>query len=249
MFLFGVVNASPDSLNADSIATTPTAAVARAQRLLSDGANGVDLGGQGSTDAATVVGAVDEWQRVAELIPALAELGMPLSIDTWRAEVADKALSAGATVLNAADGMQSEDMWAVAAKHDVDIVIPFLSGPNPRAMSHVRTDPIAAMQQFFSDRLRSAAQFGLTERCILDPGTGFAPKDWPWAERFEYQKDVYSRLGELRSMQRPLYIAMPWKDTAAHDELLEIVIAQRPEYGRVHYPAKVRAYEVGQSAL
>lgn len=251
MFLFGVVNASPDSLNTDSIATTTNAAVARGRALLTDGANGIDLGGQGSTDAASVVGAEAEWQRVGELIPALAGLGVPLSIDTWRPEVADQALRAGATVLNAADGMQDLAMWTVAAEHGVDVVIPFLSGPNPRAMERVRTDPIAAMQAFFSDRLRTAARFGMVDRCLLDPGTGFAPPNWPWSERFEYQKYVYSRLGQLRSFHRPLYVALPWKETPQHDELLDIVIAQRPEYGRVHYPARVRARQthlLGRSA-
>jgi dihydropteroate synthase len=75
------------------------------------------------------------------------------------------------------------------------------------------------------------------------PGTGFAPSNWPWEERFVYQKHVYSNLGELRRWDLPLYIALPWKETAQHDELLDIVLQQRPEYGRVHYPAKVRARE------
>lgn len=241
VFLYGVVNASPDSLNTDSIASTADAAVARADHLLSSGADGIDLGGQGSTDAATVVGADAEWQRVASLIPALAALGVPLSIDTWRPTVARRALRAGATVLNAADGMQDEQMWLVAAEHQVDVVIPFLSGPNPRAMTRVREDPVAAMQDFFAARLRTAEGYGLVDQCILDPGTGFAPPQWPWAERFEYQKLVSGRLNELRAFGRPLYVALPWKDTPAHDELLEIVLGQRPEYGRAHYPAKVRA--------
>ncbi len=58
-----------------------------------------------------------------------------------------------------------------------------------------------------------------------------------------YQKHVYSNLDELRRFELPLYIALPWKETVQHDELLEIVIRQRPEYGRAHYPAKVRATE------
>lgn len=248
VFLFGVVNASPDSLNSDSIATTADAALTRAHQLLADGANGIDVGGQGSTDAATVVGAAAEWDRVADIIPALATVGVPLSIDTWQPAVAEQALTAGATILNAADGMQHQEMWDVAARHEVDVVIPFLSGPNPRAMTHVRADPIATMLQFFGERLRTAERYGMADRCILDPGTGFAPPEWAWAERFEYQKDVYSRLGQLRSLNRPLYIALPWKDTPAHDELLEIVVSQEPEYGRVHYPAKVRACEARLAA-
>ena len=243
MFLYGVVNASPDSLNTDSIATDAESAVLRARRLLDEGADGIDLGGQGSTDNATVVPWEAEWARLAEVVPALAELGVPLSVDTWRPEVARRALAAGATVINAADGMQSDAMWEVATEFEVPIVVPFLSGPNPREMDHVRTDPVATMLDFFDARLRDADRFGARGRCVLDPGTGFAPPDWPWEERFVYQREVYTRLDELRRFGLPIYIALPWKETAQHDELLDIVVRQRPEFGRAHYPAKVRRFE------
>ena len=97
------------------------------------------------------------------------------------------------------------------------------------------------MVDFFESRLADADRFGLRQRCIIDPGTGFAPSNWPWEERFVYQKQVYSNLDELRRWGLPLYIALPWKETAQHDELLEIVVRQRPEFGRAHYPAKIRA--------
>jgi dihydropteroate synthase len=243
MFLYGVVNASPDSLNTDSIATTPEQALARARRLLDDGADGLDLGGQGSTDVAEVVPWEAEWERLRELVPALATLGVPMSVDTWRPEVLRRALDAGATVINAADGMQADAMWEVAADFGVPIVVPFLSGPNPRAMEMVDRDPVEAIIEFFDARLRDADRYGLRHRCVLDPGTGFAPSNWPWDERYLYQKRVYTNLDAMRVFDLPLYIALPWKETPQHDELLEIVVAARPEFGRVHYPAKVRSFE------
>ena len=142
MILFGVVNASPDSLATDSIATTPEAARDRARKLLAEGADAIDLGGQGSTDIADVVDWSVEWSRVEHLIPALATLGVELSIDSWRPEVVSRALQAGATVINAADGMQSDEMWQVASDFDVPIVVPFLSGPDPKRMTKVSSDPI-----------------------------------------------------------------------------------------------------------
>ncbi|MFV0526643.1 MAG: dihydropteroate synthase [Acidimicrobiales bacterium] len=243
MFLYGVVNASPDSLNVDSIVDSPETAVRRARQLLVDGADGIDLGGQGSTDAASVVPWETEWERLAEIVPALADLGVPISVDSWRPEVMRRALEAGASVINAADGMQTDAMWEVAAEFDVPVVVPFLSGPNPRALDHVRVDPVEALIGFFEERLADADRYGLRHRCVLDPGTGFAPPDWPWEDRYVYQKRVYSNLDALRRFDLPLYIALPWKETAQHDELLEIVVAQRPEFGRVHYPAKVRRFE------
>ncbi len=241
--LFGVVNASPDSLHQDSIVADAAGAVVRARQLLDEGADAIDLGGQGSTDVATVVDPAVEWSRLADLVPALAALGVPLSVDTWRPEVAARALSLGATVLNAADGMQSDAMWEVAAEHEVPVVIPFLSGPDPRRMTHVVGDPVTAIVDFFEARLATAARFGIRHRCIIDPGTGFAPPDWPWEQRYHYQKRVYSDLGALRRWDRPLYIALPWRETPQHDELMEIALRGEPEYGRAHHPAKVRAVE------
>lgn len=243
VFLYGVVNASPDSRHTESIVHDAASATARGQRLLADGADALDVGGQGSTDLAEVVDWTVEWERLAEVVPALAALGIEVSVDTWRPEVARRALDAGATVLNAADGMQSHLMWEVAADFDVPVVVPFLSGPNPRAMEIVRTDPVAAIVDFFDARLREADRYGLRHRCVLDPGTGFAPPDWPWEERYVYQRAVYTRLDELRSFGLPLYIALPWRRTDQHDELLDIVVRSRPEYGRVHHPQRVRELE------
>lgn len=243
MFIYGVVNASPDSLNLDSIVRTPEEALARARQLLADGADGLDVGGQGSTDVAEVVPWQAEWERLEHILPALATLGVPMSVDTWRPEVLRLALQHGANVINAADGMQADAMWEVATDFDVPIVVPFLSGPNPRAMEMVDRDPVDAIVEFFDARLRDADRYGLRHRCVLDPGTGFAPSNWPWEERYVYQKRVYSNLDAMRVFDLPLYIALPWKETVQHDELLEIVVQARPEFGRAHYPAKVRAFE------
>jgi dihydropteroate synthase len=241
--LFGVINASPDSLDGESIATTPQAAVARARQLLAEGADALDLGGQGSTDQATIVDQDVEWERLALIVPALAALGVDLSVDSWRPEVVRRALEHGATVINAADGMQSAAMWEVAATHDVPIVIPFLSGPNPRQMRLVSGDPVKAIAEFFAARLAVADHYGVRARCILDPGTGFAPPGWAWVDRYAYQKRVYERLDELRQFELPLYVALPWKDTPQHEELLAIIVTRQPEFGRSHRPGHVREVE------
>ncbi len=185
----------------------------------------------------------EEWSRLEAIVDALAAFDVPLSIDSWKPAVTRRALEHGATVINAADGMQTDEMWQVAADFQVPIVLPFLSGPNPRQMELVRADPVQVMLDFFTEQLAVADRYGLRTLCILDPGTGFAPSNWPWEERYLYQKRVYSNLDALRVFDLPLYIALPWKETSQHDELLEIVLRQRPEYGRVHYPEKVRRVE------
>jgi dihydropteroate synthase len=241
--LYGVINASPDSLHTDSIVGGPEAAVTRARQLLAAGADALDVGGQGSTDIAEVVDEAVEWARLEPVLAAVTTLGVEVSVDTWRPQVARRALAAGATVLNAADGMQTDAMWEVATDFAVPIVLPFLSGPNPRAMERVEHDPVGTIIDFFDQRLRVADRYGLRHRCILDPGTGFAPPQWPWDERYLYQKEVYTRLEELRCFDLPLYVALPWRRTEQHDELLEIVVRYQPEYGRVHHPERVREIE------
>jgi dihydropteroate synthase len=250
MIIFGVINASPDSLHQGSIVRTANEATARALHLLSGGADALDIGGQGSTDNATVVDWTIEWQRLEPVIEAVRELHVPLSVDSWRPKVVRRAILAGATVINAADGMQTEEMWQIAAEFDVPIVVPFLSGPNPREMSRVGDDPIGEICRFFAARLADADRYGLRHRCILDPGTGFAPSSWPWEERYRYQKHVYANLSTLRRFDLPLYVALPWKVTAQHDELLDLVLRSRPEYGRAHDPRRVRAAEhrVGEAS-
>ena len=243
MRIFAVVNASPDSLHVESIVHDADSAVERGRQLLAAGGDAIDVGGQGSTDIATVVPWQDEWARLEQVIPALASLGVDVSVDTWKPEVAPLALAAGATVLNAADGMQHDAMWEVAAEFGVPVVVPFLSGPDPRSMEMVTGDPVDAIIEFFDARLRDADRFGMRDRCILDPGTGFAPPAWPWEQRYLYQREVYTRLNELRRFGLPLYVALPWRRTEQHDELLEIVVRQQPEYGRVHHPDRVRAVE------
>jgi dihydropteroate synthase len=238
--LFGVLNASPDSLNEESIVRTPDEAQRRADRLVAQGVWGFDLGGQGSTFAATQASLDEEWSRVAPVLPVLAAFGLPISIDTWRPEVARRALEAGATWLNAADGLQEDGMWELAAEAGCPVVLPFLSGPDPLHLSIVTDhDPVAVIEDFFEAALRRADHFGIRRNMVLDPGTGFAPHGWPWEERFVYQKAVYLQLDRLRAFDLPLYIALPWKDTPQHAELLDIVLTAEPEYGRAHFPARI----------
>jgi dihydropteroate synthase len=243
VFVYGVVNVSPDSKQRDSIVATPEEAVARATMLLEHGADGLDVGGQGSTDEATVVDWTVEWTRLEPIVPALAALGVSLSIDSWRPQVVRQALAAGATMINAADGMQHDAMWEVAAEFDVPIVVPFLSGPNPRQLAYIRRDPLDAIIEFFESRLADADRYGVRDRCIIDPGTGFAPAGAEWNERYRYQKQVYSNIGALRRFGLPLYVALPWKESPQHEELLELVIAQGLDYGRSHRPWQVREVE------
>ena len=240
MRLFGVCNASTDSLNEDSIVRNGDEARVRAARLLADGVWGFDVGGQGSTFQAEERTVEREWEALAPVLAALVETGRPVSVDSWRPDVVRRALDAGATWVNAADGLQDPAMLEVAAERGCPVVLPFLTGPDPLHMTvPVSDDPMGLVIEFFEHALARVDRYGIRGHMVLDPGTGFAPHDWPWEQRFEYQKLVYGALNRLRAFDLPIYIALPWKDTPQHAELLDIVLAHEPDYGRAHYPARV----------
>ena len=242
--LHGVVNASPDSLAAFSVATTVAAALARAEALLQNGCAGIDLGGAGSTQFARRVDVDTEWSRLDGKVQALAELcsagGAQLSVDSWQPEIMRRALESGATMINAADGLQNAAMVELAAEHDVPVVAPFVWGADPKDSKLVTGDPIETICGWFERSLQRWDSAGIDRtRLILDPGTGFGPPDWDWDDRYRYQKRVYTSLDALREFRLPIYLPLPWKRTAQHDELLDICIRAGFDYGRCHRPEQV----------
>ena len=237
MKLHGVINASPDSLADFSIATTVEEAVARAKLLIEQGCVGIDLGGAGSTQHADRVELDEEWARLDGKVQAIAALGVELSVDTWQPEIMAKALDAGANFMNAADGLQNADMIALAADRGVPVVLPFLSGVDPKAMSFVEGDPMDVILPWFETKLKEVTAGGVKEsQIIVDPGTGFGPADWAWEDRRRYQDSVYSQLDKLRVFGMPVYMALPWKFDGGRLELLDTLLRVGFDYGRAHLP-------------
>lgn len=242
MEIFGVINASPDSLADFSIATTPERAEAYARELLSAGADHIDLGGQASHGNAAMVTPDDEWAILEGPLKAIAALGVEISVDTWQVETARRAFDAGATVLNAADALQDPAMLEFAAARECDVVLPFMLGPDPRHLKHVEGDPVEVMVSWFEERLEEMDRYGIRSRCYLDPGTGFAPPQWDWSDRAEYQRKIYGGLDRLRVFDLPIYVPVPWKQTADRLELLDLALSHDIDFARAHYPEQVRAH-------
>ena len=239
-----MVNASPDSLADFSVATTVGDALARAAELLDGGCVGIDLGGAGSTQFADRVEIDVEWARLEGKVQALAELcgnrDAVLSVDSWQPEIMRRALDCGATMINAADGLQNSGMVRLAAERDVPVVVPFVWGVDPKASRRVAGDPMVTICEWFRRSLSRWERAGVERsRLILDPGTGFGPPDWDWADRYRYQKRVYTNLDALRAFGLPIYLPLPWKQTDQHDELLEICVRAGFDYGRCHRPDRV----------
>ena len=240
MKLHGVINASGDSLADFSIALDVKSAVKRAKELVNDGCVGIDLGAAGSTQFANRVEIEEEWERLDGKIQAIAELGVELSVDTWKPEIMARSLEAGANFMNASDGMQNPEMVEIAVSSGVPVVLPFLSGDDPKSLEFVTGDPIKQIVNWFESSLDKLEKTGLKrEQLILDPGTGFGPANWEWEDRYRYQERVYSNIGELKIFGLPIYVALPWKFEDGRRHLLEILLENGFDYGRTHLPKKV----------
>ena len=218
----------------------------RASDLLDKGCVGIDLGGAGSTQFADRVDVDVEWHRLDGKVQALAALcesrGAELSVDSWQPEIMRRALACGATMINAADGLQNPAMVRLAAQQDVPVVAPFVWGADPKASRHVIGDPVEVICEWFDRSLQRWEIAGIERsRLILDPGTGFGPPGWEWPDRYRYQRRVYENLDALRAFGLPVYLPLPWKQTDQHDELLEICIRAGFDYGRCHRPDRVLA--------
>lgn len=202
-FVMGIVNATPDSFSDGGRFLDPEAAVAHALRLAGEGADLVDLGGESTRPGATPVSAEEELRRVVPVIAALRARGfaLPISVDTWKARVARAALAAGADLVNDVSGLADPDMGAVVAAAGVPVVLQHMRGTFADMAAHATyADLLGEVAAELRAALARADAAGIPrERVVLDPGLGFAKTP-------EQSLELLARVGELRSLGRPLLV-------------------------------------------
>lgn len=172
--LMGIVNVTPDSFSDGGRYNTADKAAAHARQLVADGADIIDIGGESTRPGAAPVSLDEELQRVVPVIEALRDaVDVPLSVDTYKAEVARQALAAGAHIVNDVWGLKADPAIAgVAAQYDSPVII--THNRTDRNYVHFIDDVVADLQE----SIRIARLAGLAdERIVLDPGIGFA-KDY-----------------------------------------------------------------------
>lgn len=175
--VMGILNLTPDSFSDGGRFLHPAAAVEQARRMVADGADLIDLGGESTRPGAAPVSAEEEAERVVPVLRALAAgLGVPLSVDTRRASVARAALDAGAEIVNDVSGLGDPGMADVVAAARAGVVVMHMRG-TPQTMQSLAdygdvVDDVAAELSVSLDRA-DAAGIG-RERIVVDPGIGFA---------------------------------------------------------------------------
>jgi dihydropteroate synthase len=175
--VMGVLNVTPDSFSDGGDWLDPGKAVAHGMELASQGADIIDVGGESTRPGAQRVPAAEELSRVLPVVDALAQTGIPVSIDTMRAEVAARALAAGAAMVNdVSGGLADPDMAAVVAAAGVPFVVMHWRGHSADMYGRAVYDDVVAEVQAELDRRVAALLLAGVDRgqLILDPGLGFA---------------------------------------------------------------------------
>lgn len=175
--VLSVLNVTPDSFSDGGRFIDPAAAISRAKAQIASGADMIDVGGESTRPGAQRIPVAEELRRVLPVVGELARSGIPVSIDTMRAEVAAAAVAAGAVLVNdVSGGLADPEMAEYLSEVDVPYVAMHWRGPSAGMDAlAVYGDVVADVSAELADRLAALAAAGVAaERVILDPGLGFA---------------------------------------------------------------------------
>jgi dihydropteroate synthase len=207
--VMGVVNVTPDSFSDGGSYASAADAAGAARRMLAEGAALVDVGGESTRPGADPVSQDEELRRVVPVLEALA--GLPVSVDTSRAEVARQAIEAGASMVNDVSALRREPVLAeIVAEAGVDVCLMHMQG-TPRIMQvEPRYDDVVAdVAAFLEERLAFAVGAGIPEdRICLDPGIGFGKTP-------EHNLELVRRLDRIVALGRPVLVGLSRKSTLA----------------------------------
>src|SRR5437868_9562998 len=205
--VMGVVNVTPDSFSDGGVHLHPEAAVAAARRMLAEGAAIVDVGGESTRPGSEGVTLDEELRRV---VPVLERLeGVPVSIDTAKAEVARRALALGAELVNDVTALRADpDLAGVAADAGAYVCLMHMQGePRTMQLAPRYDDVVSEVAAFLEERLAFAVGQGIREDLVcLDPGIGFG-------KSAVHNLDLVRRLDVLLGLGRPIVVGFSRKSS------------------------------------
>jgi dihydropteroate synthase len=206
--VMGVLNVTPDSFSDGGMFLEPEAAVRRGLEMVEEGADIIDIGGESTRPHAVPVSQEEELGRVLPVIKRLtAVVGVPLSIDTMKVEVARAALAAGVSMINdVAANRVDETMWRLVGESGAGYVCMHMQGtPATMQTNPAYTNVVAEVEEFFRERLARLGSCGVEfNRIILDPGIGFG-------KGIEHNLELLGSLKRLARLDRPLLLGVSRK--------------------------------------
>ncbi len=203
----GVVNTTPDSFSDGGRFDSFDMAFGHARRLIDEGADMIDIGGESTRPGAARIDADEEIERTVPLIRALREVSdIPISIDTSKAEVMQAAVAAGATMINDVWALRQRDALETAAGLGVPVCLMHMQGtPETMQRDPRYTDVVAEVIEFLAGRIEAAQRAGIPrERIMVDPGFGFG-------KTIAHNLTLLDALGELRELGVPLLVGLSRK--------------------------------------
>ena len=214
----GIVNVTPDSFSGDGLSGDVDAAVAQGLRMVADGADMIDIGGESTRPGHQPIDVDEEIARTEPVVHRLAhESDVPISIDTSKLAVAEAAVKAGATIINDVWGLsRSPDLALLASRHQCALVVMH----NQEGNEYAR-DLMDEIKGFLARSVRLALDAGVErERIVVDPGIGFGKTaDQNWV--------VMKRLEELRELGQPILVGTSRKSFIG--KLLDLPVDDRVE--------------------
>jgi len=203
VLLMGILNVTPDSFSDGGKFLNRDRAKERALEMEENGADIIDIGGESTRPGAEKVGLEEELGRTIPVIEAIREeTNIPISIDTYKAEVAREALAAGADIINDISALRFDpDLGRLAGNRDVPVILMHMQG-EPRTMQENPTydDAVTEIIEFLKGRIDRALELGVAPgKIIVDPGIGFG-------KRFEDNYEILRRLEEFEELGQPLLL-------------------------------------------
>lgn len=207
--VMGIVNLTPDSFSDGGQHAEATQAINFCERLLGEGVDILDLGGESTRPGAPRLTAEEEWQRIEPVLRAALNFGVPVSVDTCKTAVMERALDLGVDIINDVQALRDAGADALLAAHgSAGICLMHMRG-QPAGMQQLTDygDVVAEVADLLRERLRHMTALGVSpERIILDPGYGFA-------KTVEQNLELQRRQRELLALGRPLLIGWSRKST------------------------------------
>ena len=204
----GIVNVTPDSFSDGGRFAATDSAINHALRLAAEGADLLDIGGESSRPGSEPVSLEEELARVVPVVRGLAaQVSIPISVDTTKAEVARQALAAGAGIVNdITAGLGDPDMMSVVREGGAGVVLMHMQGtPATMQQSPTYADVVGEVRDFLSDRVRAWVAAGVpAERIAIDPGIGFG-------KTFDHNLALLRDLDALSAIARPVLLGVSRK--------------------------------------
>ncbi len=202
-YIMGILNVTPDSFSDGGRYFAENKAVDHALRMQDEGADIIDVGGESTRPGAARVSVREEISRIAPVIEALSKrVKVPISVDTYKSEVAEAAISAGASVINDISGLRFDaGMPKVAAKHKVPVVIMHIKGtPEDMQQNPSYEALIPEIIDYLHEGIEIAGNAGIPDNMIIiDPGIGFG-------KTAGHNLEIIKRLNELAGFEKPILL-------------------------------------------